>query len=188
MRPYLIMGASCERRERILNMGTQEHRARAGQGPVTIAIVTVSDSRTPDTDTNRRYIEQRMSELGHVVAAYRLIRDEPEQVAAALDELTALPEVRLVIFNGGTGISPRDTTYDVISRILEKPLPGFGELFRMLSYQEVGAAAMLSRATAGVYRKTLVFSTPGSPNAVQVALEKLILPEINHLAWEVVRK
>jgi len=96
--------------------------------------------------------------------------------------------VRLILFNGGTGISPRDTTYDVVSQMIEKPLPGFGELFRMLSYQEVGAAAMLSRATAGVYNKTLVFCMPGSPNAVQVALEKLILPEINHLAWEVVRK
>jgi molybdenum cofactor biosynthesis protein B len=169
-------------------MGAQEHRARAGHGPITIAIVTVSDTRTPDTDENRKYIERRMGELGHTVAAYRLIKDEPDQVAAVLEELTAQPDVRLVLFNGGTGISPRDTTYDVISRILEKPLPGFGELFRMLSYQEVGAAAMLSRATAGVYKKTLIFSTPGSPNAVQVALEKLILPEINHLAWEVVRK
>jgi molybdenum cofactor biosynthesis protein B len=169
-------------------MGAQEHRARAGHGPVTIAIVTVSDTRTPETDENRRYIERRMGELGHIVAAYRLIKDEPDQVAAVLEELTAQPEIRLVLFNGGTGISPRDTTYDVIHRMLEKPLPGFGELFRMLSYQEVGAAAMLSRATAGVYKNTLIFSTPGSPNAVQVALEKLILPEINHLAWEVVRK
>lgn len=169
-------------------MGTADHREKAGHDPVTIAIVTVSDTRTPETDTNRQYIERRMGELGHVVAAYRLIKDEPDQVAAALDELVDLPAVRLILFNGGTGISPRDTTYDVISRMLEKTLPGFGEIFRMLSYQEVGAAAMLSRATAGVYKKTLVFSMPGSPNAVEVALEKLILPEINHLAWEVVRK
>lgn len=169
-------------------MGTAEHRQRAGHDPVTVAIVTVSDTRTPETDENRRYIEARMTELGHVVAAYRLIKDEPDQVKSALEELAALPDVRIILFNGGTGISPRDTTYDVISRILEKTLPGFGELFRMLSFQEVGAAAMLSRATAGVYKNTLVFSTPGSPNAVQVALEKLILPEINHLAWEVVRK
>jgi molybdenum cofactor biosynthesis protein B len=169
-------------------MGAQEHRTRAGHDAVTLALVTVSDTRTPESDENRHYIERRMSELGHRVAAYRLIKDEPDQVAAALEELAAMPDVRLILFNGGTGISPRDTTYDVISRILEKTLPGFGELFRMLSYQEVGAAAMLSRATAGVYKKTLVFSMPGSPNAVQVALEKLILPEINHLAWEVVRK
>ncbi len=169
-------------------MGTAEHREKAGHGPVTVAIVTVSDSRTPETDQNRHYIERRMSELGHVVAAYRLIKDEPLQVLQALDELTELHEIRLILFNGGTGIAPRDTTFDVISRKLEKTLPGFGELFRMLSYQEVGAAAMLSRATAGVYKGTLIFSMPGSPNAVEVALEKLIIPEINHLAWEVVRK
>jgi molybdenum cofactor biosynthesis protein B len=169
-------------------MGTAAHREYAGHDPVTVAIVTVSDSRTPETDTNRFYIEGKMKDLGHIVAAYRIIKDEPDQVAAALDEMAALPAVRIILFNGGTGISPRDTTFDVISRMLEKTLPGFGELFRMLSWNEVGAAAMLSRATAGVYKKTLVFSMPGSPNAVQVALEKLILPEINHLAWEVVRK
>jgi molybdenum cofactor biosynthesis protein B len=168
--------------------GADQHRQLAGSQPVAIAIVTVSDTRTPETDVNRSYIERRMAQLGHVVAAYRLIKDEPDQVAAALDELAALDHVRLILFNGGTGIAPRDTTYDVISRMLEKTLPGFGELFRYLSYQEVGAAAMLSRATAGVYKRTLVFSMPGSPNAVEVALEKLILPELNHLAWEVVRK
>jgi len=101
--------------------------------------------------------------------------------------MAALPAVQLILFNGGTGIAPRDTTFDVIARMLEKTLPGFGELFRMLSYQEVGAAAMLSRATAGTYRGKVIFSTPGSPNAVRLALEKLILPEINHLAWEVAR-
>lgn len=169
-------------------MGAPEHREKAGHQPITLGIVTVSDTRTPETDSNRQYIEARMTELGHHVTAYRLIKDEPDQVSTALDELAALPGMQIILFNGGTGIAPRDTTYDVISRKLEKTLHGFGELFRMLSFQEVGAAAMLSRATAGVYRNVVVFSMPGSPNAVQVALEKLILPEINHLAWEVVRK
>ena len=169
-------------------MGAEEHREKAGTGAVTVAIVTVSDTRTPETDQNKAYIETRMSELGHIVAAYRLIKDEPDQVQNALDELCALPEVQLVLFNGGTGIAPRDTTFDVISRNLEKPLMGFGEIFRMISYQDIGAAAMLSRATAGVYQNTLVFSMPGSTNAVKTALEKLIIPEINHLAWEIVRK
>lgn len=169
-------------------VGADEHRQRAGHDPVPVAIVTVSDTRTPETDANRQYLETKLKEAGHITAAYRLIKDEPEQVAAVLDELAAMPNVRIILFNGGTGIAPRDTTYDVISRQLEKTLPGFGELFRMLSFQEVGAAAMFSRATAGVYRSTLVFSMPGSPNAVQVAFERLILPEINHLAWEVVRK
>jgi molybdopterin adenylyltransferase len=169
-------------------MGADEHRQKAGHGPVTLAIVTVSDTRTPETDGNKQYIESRVAELGHTVAVYRLVKDEPDQVAAVLDELAAMPAVQIVLFNGGTGISPRDTTYDVISRKLEKTLPGFGELFRSISYQEIGAAAMLSRATAGVYKQTLIVSMPGSTNAVKTALEKLIFPEINHLAWEIVRK
>ena len=169
-------------------MGADDHRLRAGDAPVTAAIVTVSDSRTPETDENRVYMETRLTELGHKVAAYRLIKDEPDQVADVIEELAALPGVQIIFFNGGTGISPRDTTYDVVSRYLEKTLPGFGELFRMISYQQIGAAAMLSRATAGVYRNILLVSMPGSTNAVKTAMEQLILPEINHLAWEVVRK
>ncbi|MAS35180.1 MAG: molybdenum cofactor biosynthesis protein [Anaerolineaceae bacterium] len=169
-------------------MGAEEHRQRAGHGPVTFAIVTVSDTRTPDTDKNKQYLESYLGDLGHRVAAYRLIKDEPDQVAAALEELAAMPDVQIILFNGGTGISPRDTTFDVISRYLEKSLPGFGELFRMISYQDIGPAAMLSRATAGVYRQTLVVSMPGSSGAVKTAMEKLIIPEINHLAWEIVRK
>ncbi len=169
-------------------MGAEDHREKAGKGPVTVAIVTVSDTRTPETDQNRQYIERRMGELNHQVAAYRLIKDEPDQVAAVIEELAAIPDVQLILFNGGTGISPRDTTYDVVSKYLEKTMPGFGELFRLLSFQEVGVAAMFSRATAGVYHGKLIFSMPGSPNAVQVALEKLIIPEINHLAWEIARK
>ncbi|MCC6615049.1 MAG: MogA/MoaB family molybdenum cofactor biosynthesis protein [Anaerolineae bacterium] len=169
-------------------MGAEDHRQKAGSKPVSVGVVTVSDTRTPESDENRRYIEAQLQVLGHTVAAYRLIKDEPDQVAAVLDELAALPDVRIILFNGGTGISPRDTTYDVVSRMLEKHLPGFGELFRMLSFHEVGPAAMLSRATAGVYHNTMVFSMPGSPNAVQVALDKLILPELNHFAWELVRK
>jgi molybdenum cofactor biosynthesis protein B len=169
-------------------MGADDHRQKAGRGPVAVGIVTVSDTRTPESDENRRYLEARLVEEGHRVHAYRLIKDEPDQVEAVLDELTAMREIRIVIFNGGTGISPRDTTFDVISRKLEKTLPGFGELFRSFSFQHVGAAAMLSRATAGVYRGTFVVSIPGSPNAVQLALENLLLPELNHLAWEITRK
>jgi molybdenum cofactor biosynthesis protein B len=170
-----------------MSMGAEEHRQRAGTGVITIAIVTVSDSRTPETDLNRQYIEARMLELGHEVAAYRLIKDEPEQVAAVIEELAAMPAVQMILFNGGTGISPRDTTFDIVSRYLEKTLPGFGEIFRMLSYADVGAAAMLSRATAGVYKGKFVASVPGSSGAVKLALEKLIIPEINHLAWEITR-
>ena len=134
----------------------------------------------------RGLLAPRIEDAGHTVAAYRLLKDEPDEVEAALDEL-AEGEARLILLNGGTGISPRDTTFDAVSRKLEKTLPGFGELFRMLSYEQVGAAAMLSRATAGVYRETVVISTPGSPAAVALAWEKLIAPELEHLAWEVVR-
>lgn len=169
-------------------MSAEEHRQKAGQKPVTLAIVTVSDTRTPETDTNYMYLEERLEALGHTVEAYRIIQDEPDQVEAALHDLVAIPQVQVILFNGGTGISPRDTTYDVISRYLEKTLPGFGELFRMISYQQIGAAAMMSRATAGVYRQTVIVSMPGSNNAVKTAMENLIIPELNHLAWEVVRK
>ncbi len=168
-------------------MSSDVHRqAAAGQGSVPIAIVTVSDTRTLETDMSGKLIRSLAEHAGHTVVDYRIVKDETEEVLQVLDDFTA-GRARLVIFNGGTGISQRDRTYDVISRKLEKELPGFGELFRMLSYQEVGAAAMLSRATAGVYRGAVIFSTPGSPNAVQVAMEKLILPEIQHLAWELIR-
>jgi molybdenum cofactor biosynthesis protein B len=168
-------------------MSSAQHRSIAAQqGPVPIAIVTVSDSRTPETDVNAAYLREQIAAAGHHVAAYRLIKDEPDQVASVLDEL-ATSQARVILFNGGTGISPRDRTFDVLSRKLEKTLPGFGELFRMLSYEQVGAAAMLSRATAGVYRQKVIVSTPGSPAAVQLAWEKLIAPELAHLAWEVVR-
>ena len=171
-------------------MGSVEHHKLAGDKPVTLAIVTVSDTRTPETDTNGQYLRDRFEALGHRIGGYRIIRDEPDQVADALNTFADLAQVQIILFNGGTGIAPRDTTFDVLSRLLEKTLPGFGELFRMLSFSEpgVGAAAMLSRATAGVYKNKVVFSMPGSHNAVQLAVEKLILPELNHLAWEVVRR
>jgi molybdenum cofactor biosynthesis protein B len=169
------------------SQSTEQHRALAREsGPVSVAIITVSDSRTPETDENRRYLEREIEALGHRVVAYRLIKDEPAQVVEALEEM-ANTEARLLLWNGGTGIAPRDTTYDVLSRKLEKVLPGFGELFRMFSYEQVGAAAMLSRAVAGTYRGKVVFSTPGSPNAVETAWTKLIRPELEHLAWEVAR-
>jgi molybdenum cofactor biosynthesis protein B len=164
-----------------------EHRAIAAQkGPVSLAIVTVSDTRTQETDVNAAYLRERIEAAGHRVVAYRLIKDEPDQVESVLDEL-AVGEAQIILFNGGTGISQRDRTFDALSRKLEKTMPGFGELFRMLSYEQVGAAAMLSRATAGVYRNKVIVSTPGSPAAVQLAWDKLVAPELEHLAWEVVR-
>ena len=166
---------------------TEQHReAAAEQGPVKAAIVTVSDTRTPETDKNAVYLREQLANDGNSLTAYRIIKDEPDQVEAVLDEM-AETDARVILFNGGTGIAPRDTTFDVLSRKLEKTLPGFGELFRVFSYDQVGAAAILSRATAGVYRGKVVISTPGSSAAVQLAWEKLIGPELQHLAWEVGR-
>ena len=169
------------------SVSTEQHReAAAEQGPVKAAIVTVSDTRTPETDKNAVYLREQLANDGNSVTAYRIIKDEPDQVEAVLDEM-AQTDARVILFNGGTGIAPRDTTFDVLSRKLEKTLPGFGELFRVFSYDQVGAAAILSRATAGVYREKVIISTPGSSAAVQLAWEKLIGPELQHLAWEVGR-
>jgi molybdopterin adenylyltransferase len=148
---------------------------------VTCAIVTVSDSRTRETDKSGQLIEQSVIAAGHNIGAYAIIKDEPTQIQAQLERLCNLPNIDAIVFNGGTGIAPRDTTYDAISALLEKTLPGFGEIFRYLSYQEIGSRAIASRATAGIYRQKLVFSLPGSSNAVKLALEKLILPELVHL-------
>lgn len=162
------------------------HRKAAELPPARIAVVTVSDSRTVETDTNGQYLKEQIKKSGFQLAAYHIVRDEPVEIDTLLGELAGA-DVQLILFNGGTGISKRDTTYDVISRKLEKVLPGFGELFRMLSFEQVGAAAMFSRAVAGLYHGKVIISTPGSPAAVQLAWEKLIVPEIQHLAWEISR-
>ena len=165
-----------------------EHKKKAAErGPVSVAVVTVSDTRTPETDVNGKYLREELEMSGNRVHSSRIIPDDPDRVEVVLDELTAQDDVQVVLFNGGTGLSRRDTTFDVISRKLDKTMPGFGEIFRTLSFEQVGAAAMLSRATAGVCQGKVVFSTPGSPAAVRLAWEKLIGPELQHLAWEVVR-
>lgn len=164
-----------------------QHKTEAAKrGPVCVALVTVSDTRTPDTDVNAVYLREQLTLADHKVVVYHLIKDEPEQVVAVLEMLVE-GEAEVILFNGGTGISKRDNTFDALSARLEKTLPGFGEIFRMLSYQEIGGAAMLSRATAGVYKGKIVISTPGSPAAVRLAWEKLIRSELQHLVWEIVR-
>ncbi len=168
---------------------SEKHRqaAAASGEPITIAVVTVSDTRTPENDVNGRFLRSRIEAAGHNVGIQRIVPDDPQRVTAVLDEVAAAPEHRIAIFNGGTGISRRDNTFDALSGRLEKTLPGFGEIFRMLSWEQVGAAAMLSRATAGVYRNVFVVSTPGSPAAVQLAWDQLLEPELEHLAWELTR-
>lgn len=161
------------------------HHQLSKDTPVRCAVLTISDTRTPATDTGGQWLQETLLAAGHPVLHYAVVKDEPSQIRPMIEDWVQNTEV--IITTGGTGISKRDNTFEAISGLLEKPMPGFGELFRMLSFQEVGAAAMLSRATAGVYRDTLIFCTPGSPNAIQVAVEKLILPELKHLVWELIR-
>jgi molybdopterin adenylyltransferase len=152
---------------------------------VCCAVITVSDTRTPETDRSGQLIQQLLSGAGHTIGFYALVKDEPDQIRFQLRTLSDRPDLHALIFNGGTGIAPRDTTYDAIAALLEKTLPGFGEIFRWLSYEEIGSRAISSRAIAGVYRDKLVFSVPGSSNAVRLAMEKLILPEVVHLVCQV---
>ncbi|MBW4644380.1 MAG: molybdenum cofactor biosynthesis protein MoaB [Goleter apudmare HA4340-LM2] len=148
---------------------------------VTCAVITISDTRSPETDKSGQLIQQLLLGANHRIGAYKIIKDEPVQIQAQIESLAKEPNLDAILFNGGTGIAPRDTTYDAIEKLLEKTLPGFGELFRFLSYQEIGSRAIASRAVAGVYQKKLIFSLPGSTNAVRLGMEKLILPEIRHL-------
>ncbi|HEX3723740.1 MAG TPA: molybdenum cofactor biosynthesis protein B [Nitrolancea sp.] len=160
-----------------------EHRA-AAPDHVRCAVVTVSDTRTTETDRSGRLVQDQLRAAGHEIIAYHIVKDEPDQINQVLTDLVERADCDAVIFNGGTGIARRDTTYDAVSRRLEKQLDGFGELFRSLSYAEIGAAAMLTRATAGVLSGTVIFLTPGSTNAVGLAMDKLIIPEIAHVVFE----
>lgn len=151
---------------------------------INCGIVTVSDTRSFETDNSGQLIQQLLVNAGHTVVAYTILKDEPSQIQAHLESLGKSSEVEAVIFNGGTGIAPRDTTYDALDKLLEKTLPGFGEMFRFLSYQEIGSRAIATRAVAGVYQEKLIFSIPGSTKAVKLALQQLILPEIIHLVTQ----
>ena len=151
---------------------------------VSCAVITVSDTRSPETDSSGQMIKQLLLDAGHTVGAYTIVKDEPAQIQAQMNVLSQRSDLDAVIFNGGTGIASRDSTYDAIVSLLEKTLPGFGELFRWLSYQEIGSRAIASRAIAGIYQSKLSFSLPGSTNAVQLAVQKLILPELVHLVTQ----
>jgi molybdenum cofactor biosynthesis protein B len=148
---------------------------------VKCAIITVSDTRSQKTDRSGQILQQLLVEAGHAIIFYKILKDEPSQIKDCLEELSGRSDIEALIFNGGTGIAPRDTTYDTLEGLLEKTLPGFGEVFRALSYQEIGSRAIASRAVAGVYQGKLVFSIPGSTGAVKLAMQKLILPELVHL-------
>jgi molybdenum cofactor biosynthesis protein B len=163
-----------------------DHRATS-PASIRCAVVTVSDTRTVDTDTGGAAIVSLLGEQGHVVVDRAIVRDEPATLRELLDTLLSRDEVQVVITTGGTGITSRDGTFEVVTGLLEKTLTGFGELFRMLSYQEIGAAAMMSRATAGLARRRILIALPGSPHAVNLAMTKLVLPELGHLVREASR-
>lgn len=164
-------------------MGVADHKQHA-PAKVRVFVVTVSDSRTEATDTSGQAARALVVAAGHVVAGYKLLKDEPAQVAALIRDIADKRMADVIVTSGGTGITARDSTYEAVTSLLEKRLDGFGELFRMLSYGEIGAAAMMSRAVGGLYRGVAVFATPGSTAAVKLALEKLIIPELGHLVFE----
>jgi molybdopterin adenylyltransferase len=161
-------------------MSVEEHKAK-GKRSINCFVLTVSDTRDETTDTSGQLIKSLLAAENHQLAGYRIVKDEPEQIAALLRDALNQKEVEAVIVNGGTGISPRDGTYEVIVKLLEKRLDGFGEMFRFLSYQDIGSAAIMSRAVAGSAQGKVLISLPGSKGAVGLAMEKLILPELRHM-------
>jgi molybdenum cofactor biosynthesis protein B len=163
-----------------------EHKARA---PATARcfVLTVSDTRTPDTDSSGRTIRDLLAAAGHDVTGHTIVRDEPAQVTALVRAQLADPQVQVIITTGGTGITSRDGTYEAVDSLIEKRLDGFGELFRMLSFHEIGPAAMMSRATAGTASRKAIFVLPGSENAVRLAMTRLIIPELGHVIQQVTK-
>lgn len=166
-----------------MSTATAEHRAQAPRH-LTCAVITVSDTRTLETDTGGQTIVDLLTAAGHVVRAREIIPDEPARMRPLLERFRDDPEIDVILLTGGTGLTSRDQTYETVSNFLTKPLPGYGELFRILSYAEIGAAAMLSRATGGLAGRTVVLTMPGSRAGVQLAMEKVILPELGHLVRE----
>ena len=162
------------------------HR-RDAPAQVSTAVITVSDTRTRENDSGGARVADLLAREGHPVVSREIVPDEPAAIAAAVRRILKRDDARAVILTGGTGVAPRDVTPDAVEPLLERVVPGFGELFRALSFQEIGSAAMLSRAVAGLASGRVVFVVPGSGGAVQLAMEKLILPELGHLAGEAVK-
>ncbi|HEY5648125.1 MAG TPA: MogA/MoaB family molybdenum cofactor biosynthesis protein [Nitrospiria bacterium] len=167
-------------------MGHKEHKAHA-PAHVRCWIITVSDTRTPETDKSGKLIRDLLHSAGHATAGYQIFPDEPSRIRDALNTIGSQESAGAVILTGGTGISRRDGTVDVAESLFEKRLDGFGELFRSLSYAEIGSSAMLSRAAAGTFQNKVLFCLPGSTAGVRLAMEKLILPELGHLIGELSR-
>ena len=168
-------------------MSVAEHQAK-GKKSVGCWVVTVSDTRDESTDQSGQLIKSLLAEKGHQLCGYHIVRDEPTQIESLLQEALARRDVDAVLVNGGTGIAPRDATYEVVSRLLDKKLDGFGEIFRFLSYQEIGSAAIMSRAVAGSAKGKVLISLPGSKGAVELAMRRLVLPELGHMVSQLQAK
>jgi molybdenum cofactor biosynthesis protein B len=158
-----------------------DHAHCSSTARAAVALLTVSDTRKPENDRSGQIARALIERAGHRVVDYRVLPDEPESITRCVGEWLDREDCEGIIVNGGTGVAARDRTYEAVSNLLEVRLDGFGELFRMLSYEQVGSAAMLSRAVAGIARGKPLFSLPGSPKAVELALERLVLPELGHL-------
>jgi len=163
-------------------MAVHEHKNKAHR-TVRCAVITLSDTRDETTDKSGQRIKALLAEHEQPVVSYQILKDEPDQITAAVRALLARPDVDVILTNGGTGIAPRDTTFEAIQGLLEKEIPGFGEMFRMLSYEDIGSAAMLTRATAGVAQGKVIISLPGSTGAVELGMTKLVLPELGHMLF-----
>ena len=166
-----------------MSESVHKHKESAPE-TVRVAILTISDTRTPETDTGGDVAEELLEGAGQEVVERRIVRDEVSGIRNNLIDLLARSDVDAVVTTGGTGISARDTTYEVVERMVEKRLDGFGEIFRMLSYEEIGSATIMSRALAGSVGSKFVASLPGSRNAVRLAVEKLLVPELSHIVFE----
>jgi molybdenum cofactor biosynthesis protein B len=165
-------------------MSTTEHK-QAAPRKVRCKVITVSDTRNEESDKSGKLMKEMLTAAGHEIVQYAIVKDEAESIKMEVLKGCEHPEIDVVLTNGGTGIAKRDVTIETVQSIFVKEIPGFGEIFRMLSYQEdIGSAALLSRAAAGVVNDTAIFSTPGSTGAVRLAMEKLILPEIGHVVSE----
>jgi molybdopterin adenylyltransferase len=164
----------------------ETHRATAPQS-VACAVITVSDTRTAENDTGGGAVISLLETAGHRLVAREIVRDEPDVIRNVIERYSGRTDVDAILLTGGTGLSSRDQTYETVTAMFTKRIDGYGELFRMLSYQEIGAAAMLSRAVGGLIGSKIVLTMPGSPAAVSLAMEKLILPELAHLRREASR-
>ncbi len=166
-----------------MSESVQQHREAAPE-TIQVAILTISDTRTREDDTGGDTVQELLEAAGHEIVRREIVRDDAPRIRTVLIDLLADSDVDAVVTSGGTGISGRDTTYEVVDRMIEKKLDGFGEIFRMLSYEEIGAAAIMSRAVAGAVGTKFIASLPGSRNAVRLAMEKLLVPEMAHVVFE----